>query len=413
MTNTEILAKPSKEQLIWQDLEMGMFCHFSMNTFHDQEWGEGKDSPDTFNPSSLDCRQWAKTAKRAGFKYLIITAKHHDGFCLWPTKTTDYSVKSSPWKNGNGDVVRECAEACKEEGIPFGIYLSPWDRHEACYPDKKAYDDFYAEQLTELLSGYGPLVEVWFDGAGSEGREYDWRRITDLVAKYQPGAMIFNMGRPTIRWVGNESGLAPDLCWNTASEARTSMFTKDMLTWLPDTPKWVPAECDVPIRKLHWFWHPDDENSLLTMDELLNIYYKSVGRGTNLLLNISPDRRGLLPETDVNRVIEFYDEIEKRFSSPLSRISGNGDCFELVMPVQKHIDHIIMMEEIAEGERVLEYILEAEHEGKWIELVQGSAIGHKKIEQFDNILTGKLRLRIIRSEGIPIIKDFSVYNVHG
>jgi len=409
--NSVELAKPTKQQLKWQDLEMGMFCHFGMNTFHDQEWGDGTDSPDSFLPTSLDCRQWARTARRAGFKYLILTAKHHDGFCLWPTKTTDYSVKASPWKDGKGDVVYECAEACRQEGIHFGIYLSPWDRHEPCYSDQEVYDDFYAEQLTELLTGYGPLVEVWFDGAGSEGREYNWRRITDLVAKYQPDAMIFNMGRPTIRWVGNESGLAPYPCWNTATEARVSMFTNDMLTWLPDTPKWVPAECDVPIRKLHWFWHPNDEKSLLTLEELMNIYYKSVGRGTNLLLNISPDRRGLLPEADVKRVIEFGDEIKRRFSKPINRISGEGDCLELEITGQGQINHAILMEEIAEGERVREYVLEAMQDGKWIELVRGSAIGHKKIDCFESIRTDRMRLRVIKSVGIPLLRDFSLYYV--
>jgi alpha-L-fucosidase len=390
---------------------MGLFCHFGMNTYHDQEWGDGNDSPDTFNPSSLNCRQWAVTARRAGFKYLILTAKHHDGFCLWPTKTTDYSVKSSPWKAGKGDIVRECAEACKEEGILFGIYLSPWDRHEPCYEDKKAYDDFYEKQLTELLTGYGPLVEIWFDGAGSEGREYDWKRICDLVAKHQPEAMIFNMGRPTIRWVGNEDGLAPDPCWNTAKEARVSMFTKDMLTWLPDTPKWVPAECDVPIRKLHWFWHPEDERSLLSLAELLNIYYKSVGRGTNLLLNISPDRSGLFPEIDINRVLEFADKIKELFSSPIGSTSGAGDSLVLSLPGQVIIDHVIIMEEIAEGERVKEYILEAETDGKWIEIARGSSIGHKKIERFEGVQTDRVKLTIAKFEDVPLIRDFSVYGV--
>lgn len=402
-------ARPTKSQLRWQELELGLFCHFGMNTFHNREWGDGTDEPHTFNPSSLDCKQWAKTAKRAGFKYLILTAKHHDGFCLWSTETTDYSVKLSPWKDGKGDVVRECAEACKEEGILFGIYLSPWDRHEPCYEDKEAYDDFYERQLIELLTGYGPLVELWFDGAGSEGREYDWRRICDLVAKYQPEAMIFNMGRPTIRWVGNEDGLAPDPCWNRASEARTSMFTNDMLTWLPDTPKWVPAECDVPIRKLHWFWHPDDEESLLSVDELINIYYKSVGRGTNLLLNISPDTRGLFPEEDILRVIEFTDEIRRRFLNPVKEISGTGDCLELVMSTPGQIDHVILMEEISEGERVQQYTLQAEINGKWVELVRGISIGHKKIHNFESIKTNKVKLLILESDDIPIIKSFAVY----
>ncbi|MGW8822875.1 alpha-L-fucosidase [Paenibacillus lautus] len=405
------LAKPSPQQLAWQDMELGMFCHFGMNTFCDQEWGDGTDSAELFNPEQLDARQWARTAKRAGFKYLVLTAKHHDGFCLWPTKTTDYSVKSSPWRGGKGDVVREVADACREEGLQFGLYLSPWDRHEPCYPDKEAYDDFYAEQLTELLTGYGPLVEVWFDGAGSQGREYDWNRIIGLVDQYQPDAMVFNMGRPTIRWVGNEDGVAPYPCWNTATTARESMFTSDMMTWMEGTPAWVPAECDVPIRKLHWFWHPDDEASLRSLEEVLDIYYRSVGHGATLLLNISPDNRGLLPEVDVERVIEFGDEIRRRFGQPVSQTSGEGTELLLKLEHTQPVNHAIIMEDIAHGERVREYVLEAYSQGEWKELVRGSAIGHKKIDRFDTIETDQLRVRILSSVEQPLIRNLAAYHV--
>lgn len=405
------LAKPSPQQLAWQDMELGMFCHFGMNTFCDQEWGDGTDSAEIFNPEQLDARQWARTAKRAGFKYLVLTAKHHDGFCLWPTKTTDYSVKSSPWKGGKGDVVREVADACREEGLQFGLYLSPWDRHEPCYPDKEAYDDFYAEQLTELLTGYGPLVEVWFDGAGSQGREYDWNRIIGLIDKYQPDAMVFNMGRPTIRWVGNEDGVAPYPCWNTATTARESMFTSDMMTWMEGTPAWVPAECDVPIRKLHWFWHPDDEASLRSLEEVLDIYYRSVGHGATLLLNISPDNRGLLPEVDVKRVIEFGDEIRRRFGQPVGQTSGEGTELLLKLEYIQPVNHVIIMEDIAHGERVREYVLEAFSHGEWKELVRGSAIGHKKIDRFDTVETDQLRVRILSSVEQPLIRNLAAYHV--
>ncbi|MCM3260653.1 alpha-L-fucosidase [Paenibacillus lautus] len=405
------LAKPSPQQLAWQDMELGMFCHFGMNTFCDQEWGDGTDSVEIFNPEQLDARQWARTAKRAGFKYLVLTAKHHDGFCLWPTKTTDYSVKSSPWKGGKGDVVREVADACREEGLQFGLYLSPWDRHEPCYPDKEAYDDFYAEQLTELLTGYGPLVEVWFDGAGSQGREYDWNRIIGLIDKYQPDAMVFNMGRPTIRWVGNEDGVAPYPCWNTATTARESMFTSDMMTWMEGTPAWVPAECDVPIRKRHWFWHPDDEASLRSLEEVLDIYYRSVGHGATLLLNISPDNRGLLPEVDVERVIEFGDEIRRRFGQPVGQTSGEGTELLLKLEHIQPVNHVIIMEDIAHGERVREYVLEAFSHGEWKELVRGSAIGHKKIDQFDTVETDQLRVRILSSVEQPLIRNLAAYHV--
>lgn len=405
------LAKPSPQQLAWQDMELGMFCHFGMNTFCDQEWGDGTDSAEIFNPEQLDARQWARTAKRAGFKYLVLTAKHHDGFCLWPTKTTDYSVKSSPWKGGKGDVVREVADACREEGLQFGLYVSPWDRHEPCYPDKEAYDDFYAEQLTELLTGYGPLVEVWFDGAGSQGREYDWNRIIGLVDQYQPDAMVFNMGRPTIRWVGNEDGVAPYPCWNTATTARESMFTSDMMTWMEGTPAWVPAECDVPIRKRHWFWHPDDEASLRSLEEVLDIYYRSVGHGATLLLNISPDNRGLLPEVDVERVIEFGDEIRRRFGLPVGQTSGEGTELLLKLEYIQPVNHVIIMEDIAHGERVREYVLEAFSHGEWKELVRGSAIGHKKIDWFDTVETDQLRVRILSSVEQPLIRNLAAYHV--
>jgi alpha-L-fucosidase len=408
MNRTE-LAKPSEQQLQWQDLELGMFCHFGMNSFCDQEWGEGNDSPELFNPTQLDARQWVRTAKQAGTAYFILTAKHHDGFCLWPTKTTDYSVKSSPWKNGQGDVVREVADACKQEGIRFGLYLSPWDRHEPSYSDKEAYDDFYAAQITELLTEYGPLVELWFDGAGSHGREYDWRRIIGLVNQYQPGAMIFNMGIPTIRWVGNEDGVAPYPCWNTNESAKLSMYTDDMAAWLPETPSWVPAECDVPIRKDRWFWHPNDEHTLRSLDNLLDIYYRSVGHGCNLLLNLAPDNRGLLPEADVNRLLELTEEIKRRFSSPIAQTDGEGDSILLSFESATEVNHVILMEDIAHGERIHSYVLEAEQQGQWVELVKGSAIGHKKIDRFNAVHTKQLRLRVTSSVDQALIRSFAAY----
>lgn len=403
-------AVPSLQQQRWQDMELGMFCHFGINTFTGNEWGDGTDPAELFHPTAFDAKQWTQVAKRAGFRYLILTAKHHDGFCLWPTRTTDYSVRSSPWRNGQGDVVKEVADACREEGIAFGLYLSPWDRHEPCYADQAAYDDFYAAQLTELLTGYGPLVEVWFDGAGSEGREYDWERIISLVKRYQPDAMRFNMGVPTIRWVGNEDGVAPYPCWNTAASARASMFTKDMLTWLPETPGWVPAECDVPIRKKSWFWRPNDEHKLFTHDELLDIYYRSVGHGCNLLVNLAPDSRGLIPDADADAAIRLFDDVGQRFSRPLAQTAGEGSELAIFFSEPEQVDHIVLMENIAYGERVREYVLEAVREdGEWVELVRGSAIGHKKIDRIDSIQTTKLRLRIVKADDTPHIRSFTVY----
>jgi alpha-L-fucosidase len=407
----EQLAVPSLQQLRWQDMELGMFCHFGINTFTGNEWGDGTDPASLFNPTQFDARQWTRVARRAGFRYLILTAKHHDGFCLWPTRTTDYSVKSSPWRDGKGDVVKEVAEACREDGIGFGIYLSPWDRHEPCYPEKEAYDDFYAEQLTELLTGYGPLVEVWFDGAGSEGREYDWRRIISLVEKYQPDAMRFNMGVPTIRWVGNEDGVAPYPCWNTAETARVSMFTKDMLTWLPDTPKWVPAECDVPIRNQSWFWHPGEESKIRPHAELLDIYYRSVGHGCNLLLNLAPDDRGLIPDADAEAAIAMLDEVRRRFAHPLAEASGKGDELTVELPNGTTVDHVILMEDISKGERIREYVVEARGaDGGWAPVAGGSAVGHKKIDRFDPVKTSAIRVRVLRSVAEPHFRHLRVYN---
>ena len=225
-------VKPTAGQLRWQELQFGMFCHFGINTFFGMEWSDGSLDPAGFAPGRLDARQWVETARAAGMRYLILTAKHHDGFCLWPTETTDYSVRASPYRGGNGDVVGEVAAACHELGIPFGLYLSPWDRHEPCYVDAAAYDRFYIRQLTELCTRYGPLAELWFDGAGSAGRTYDWDAIMGVVDRYQPDAVIFNMGRPTIRWVGNEDGLAAESTYYAVTGAPGSRPTP-MPIWRP------------------------------------------------------------------------------------------------------------------------------------------------------------------------------------
>lgn len=408
------LALPTPQQIAWQDAEMGMFCHFSINTFTTNEWGEGKDSPEIFNPTALDARQWASIAKKAGCKYLMLTAKHHDGFCLWQTETTDYCVKSSPWRGGKGDVVRECTVACCEYGIKFGIYLSPWDRHEPCYRDAEAYDEYYSRQLTELLTGYGDIYEVWFDGAGSEGREYDWKRWLSIVHKYQPNAMVFNMGIPTIRWIGNEVGVAPYPCWNTATSARVSMFTNDMTTWLPETPDWVPAETDVPIRNQKWFWHADEEECIRSFDELINIYYCSVGHGTNLLINLAPDNRGLIPQSDADRLLEVMNEISRRFSKPLCDIFGEGDSLIIDFEKPTTFDHVVIMEDIAHGERVRGYSLEALIDNNWKTIVDnGIAIGHKKIDKFDVVTATALCLKCIFFDDVPIIKSLKIYNSKG
>ncbi|TDQ42771.1 alpha-L-fucosidase [Aureibacillus halotolerans] len=406
----EKLPLPSKAQQKWQDLEMGMFIHFGMNTFRAQEWGDGTDDPSHFHPTQLDCKQWARTAKQAGFSYCVLTAKHHDGFCLWPTKTTSYSVASSPWKNGDGDVVREFVEACKEEGLGYGLYLSPWDRNAPCYSDEEAYNDFYAAQLTELTTQYGQLVELWFDGAGSEGRRYDWQRIMAIVNEQQPDAMVFNMGAPTVRWAGNEDGVAPYPCWNAAEQAKVSMFTKDMTAWLPETSSWVPAECNAPIRKLRWFWRPNDEDTLRTADELMDMYYRSVGHGAQLMLNIAPDDRGLMPQADCDVVFGFSQKRKDVFHNMVGETSGQGPVHEVVFEQPQEVNHFILQEDISFGERIRAYKLEALiATGDWELLVEGSAVGHKKIDRIPTVRSTHFRLTVLDSLETPQIQTFKLY----
>ena len=278
--------KPSPQQVEWQDLEMGAIIHFGPNTFLDQEWGDGTADRKLFNPTQFDPEQWMQALRSAGFKYVIFVAKHHDGFCLWPTAQTDYSVKSSAWENGRGDVVKRVEEAARKYGLRFGVYLSPWDRHEPRYSNSAEYDKYYGEELDELSQGYGDLVEFWLDGAGSAGHVYNFPGIVEELRTYQPNTMVFAdmalFEYGDIRWVGNENGSIPYENWNVI----------DRHGYL----RWRPVEADTPLRKNHWFWHPNDESSLKSVPELISTYEQTVGHGGQLVLGIAPDRRGLLPE---------------------------------------------------------------------------------------------------------------------
>lgn len=351
---------PTPLQLRWQAQEFGMFCHFGINTFYGKEWSDGTLSSDAFNPAHLDARQWAETAKAAGMRYLVFTAKHHDGFCLWPTATTDYSVRSAPFRGGQGDVVGEVARACQEAGLHFGLYLSPWDRHEPCYLDPPAYDDFYVRQLTELCTRYGPLFEVWFDGAGSEGRVYNWNRIMEVVDRYQPQAMVFNMGRPTIRWVGNEDGLAAD----------PNPYVVD--------DRYLPPECDVPIRQ-NWFWQADDAHTLKSLEHLLGIYYRSIGYGANLLLNIPPNNEGLLDELDRQRLLDFSQAVQKRFAVPIHGVlRQQGSTATITFDSPATIDHLVLQENLEHGQVASHYQIIVDGSP----IAEGFTIGNKKIDVF-------------------------------
>lgn len=351
MTDTEI---PSPAQLAWQRAGLGIFLHFGINTFHGREWSDGTLDPRTFDPCDLDAAQWVAHARAAGAARVILTAKHHDGFCLWPTSTTAYSVSSSPWRGGRGDVVGELAEACRDAGMGLGLYASPWDRSAACYPDPEAYDRFYRQQLTELCTRYGPLDELWFDGAGSEGRTYDWAGIMAVLDRHQPQAMVFNMGRPTIRWVGNEDGLAADPCTYAVRRVGKSVYTQDAEEL--GALRYLPPECDVPIRA-HWFWQPDDLDTLKSREHLLAIWYRSIGLGAGLLLNLPPDRRGLLDEADTARLAQVTAELGRRFAQPISpaRLVQDGCRVTAFFDVPVRFDHLELVEDLRTGQRVFEH----------------------------------------------------------
>jgi alpha-L-fucosidase len=377
--------QPTSLQRRWQAQEFGMFCHFGINTFYGKEWSDGSLDPVAFNPTHLDTRQWVQTAQAAGMHYLIFTAKHHDGFCLWPTDTTDYSIKASPYRDGRGDIVGDIAQACHAAGMHFGLYLSPWDRHEPCYSDPKAYNNFYVRQLTELCTRYGSLFELWFDGAGSEGRSYDWERIMEVTAHYQPQAVIFNMGYPTIRWVGNEDGLAQD----------PNFYVVDG--------QYLPPECDVPIRQ-DWFWQADDAHTLKSVEHLLAIYYRSVGYGANLLLNVPPDNTGLLDVRDCERLLEFSQAVRRRFTAPMiGAIQQEGSTVIVEFNTSVSFDHLVLQENLENGQQVNGYrIFSAEKL-----ITKGYTIGHTKIEAFPLIQADRIQIELnTHSAGLSSVAAF-------
>lgn len=404
---------------------MGAIIHFGPNTFLDREWGDGTADPKVFNPTQFDPEQWMQALKSAGMKYVIFVAKHHDGFCLWPTEQTGYSVKSSPWENGQGDAVRRVEEAARKYGLKFGVYLSPWDRHEPRYSNSAEYDKYYAAELDELVQNYGDLEEFWLDGAGSEGHVYNFPHIIEELRTYQPNTLVFaDVGLfeyGDIRWVGNEAGIIPYENWNVI----------DRHGYL----RWRPVEADTPLRKEHWFWHPNDESSLKSLPELISTYEQTVGRGGQLVLGVAPDRRGLLPDADVQRLKEFGAALQRRYGNNLVgrhvratpeeelALDGNPDTFwsapagshhaTLVVSFDKPItfDHALTMEWLNAGQHVQKYSVEVYKDGKWNEVVRGQAIGHKKIDVFSRVTALRVRLNILSSSADAHIREFQLFNV--
>ena len=415
--------KPSPQQVEWQDLEMGAIIHFGPNTFLNQEWGDGTADPKVFKPTEFDSDQWMQAIKAAGIKYVVFVAKHHDGFCLWPTAQTNYSVKSSPWEQGKGDVVRRVEESARKYGLKFGVYLSPWDRHEPRYKNSADYDKYYEAELSELAQNYGPLEEFWLDGAGSGGHVYNFARFVETLRMFQPNALVFAdmalFEYGDIRWVGSEDGTIPYENWNVI----------DRHGYL----RWRPVEADTPLRKLHWFWHPNDEASLKSVDELMTMYEKTVGRGGQLMLGIAPDNRGLLPDSDVQRLKEFGSAIQQRYGYNLvsnhltnfdsdTALDGDPDTFwtaprnanhatiEVRFSTPVTIDRALTMEWLNNGQHVEKYAIQAEQSGKWVTLFRGEAIGHKKIDTFPRTTTFRVRLNILSSAGPASIREFQLFN---
>ena len=420
--------RPSSQQLSWQRDELAMFVHFGMNTFTDREWGDGTEDPKRFAPTALDCRQWARIAKDAGFRAMVLTAKHHDGFCLWPTRTTLHSVSSSGWRDGRGDVVREFVDACRGEGLKVGLYCSPWDRNAPAYGDSPRYNVMYQLQLTELLGNYGPIDEVWFDGANGEGpngkhQVYDWPATFALVRQMQPDAVIFSDAGPDVRWIGNERGAAADPNWSTVDPASVPFPGADgpgIIDALqhgdPLGTVWRPGETDTSIRP-GWFYHPADDQRVRSADDLVGLYFTSVGRNSKLLLNVPPTREGVLHPTDAGELLEMRRRLSDLFARDLTAgrhphwrlIGARGAESTLELGRQTRVGIIDLREQIEEGQVVAEYQVEGYDGTRWRTLADGRTIGCRKLHRCPPVRVDRIRLRILDALDAPRPIRLSLY----
>lgn len=450
---------PSHRQLMWHEMEYYGFIHFNMNTFTNMEWGMGNESPESFNPTELDARQWARVAKEAGMKGIILTAKHHDGFCLWPSAYTEHSVKNAPWKNGKGDVVRELADACREYGLKMGVYLSPWDRNHSAYGSPE-YVTYFHNQLKELLTNYGDIFEVWFDGANggsgyyggaNETRKidnktyYQWDEVTRIVRELQSNAVIFGDGGPDVRWVGNEEGWANETNWNLLRKIEVYPgYPKheQLRSGHEDGTHWVPAEADVSIRP-GWYYHPSEDHQVKSLPHLLDIYYQSVGRNASLLLNLPVDTRGLIHENDVRQLMALKNQLDKDFSFDLaknarviaSNTRNNGGQFSATnvndqmndtfwaaddneLPVSITIDfesptavnRLVLQEYIKLGQRIKKFTVEAFVNEQWQTIDTQTTVGYKRILRFDTVKASKIRITITESKAAPALSTIALYH---
>ena len=423
-----ILPVPTPAQVEWHKMETYAFVHFGLNTFNDLEWGYGNTPASTFNPTDLDCDQWAQTIKAAGLKGVILTTKHHDGFCLWPTATTEYSVKNSPWKDGKGDMVKELSDACKKHGLKFGVYLSPWDRNSENYGQPGYVEKFHA-QLHELVSNYGPLFEYWFDGAnGGNGwyggtnetraidakTYYQYERARDTIKAHHPDIMVFGGTVPDIRWIGNEEGWAGDTQWSIFAP-EPSMPTFQQSVWGDENgPMWLGGECDVSIRP-GWFYHAEQDNQVRSLVNLVNIYYRSVGCNSVLLLNIPPDKRGLMHENDVKRIKELTEYIKKTFADNKVE-KGNriwtakvGDTKEYKVRKNTLVNTFLIQEDITKGQRVEGFTVEVFANGAWHHVGEGTTVGYKRLLPFSDSHAEKVRVTITGARGTVNISNIGLY----
>jgi alpha-L-fucosidase len=450
---------PSARQLRWHELEAYAFLHFSVNTFTDKEWGYGDESPAVFQPTDFDAEQIVTSLEAGGLKGVVLTCKHHDGFCLWPSKYTEHSVKHSPWKDGKGDVVKEISAACRRHGMKFGVYLSPWDRNHKDY-GRPEYITYYRNQLRELLTGYGPLFEVWFDGAnGGDGyyggdrttrridprTYYDWENTWKLVRELQPEACMFSDIGPDVRWVGNESGVAGDPCWATFSPEHYAIggVPGEILNrGMRGGSQWLPAEVDVSIRP-GWFYHAREDGSVKSADRLRKLYLESVGRGCNLILNVPPDRRGRVHEYDARALRDWGNERRALFAADLARgakasassargsdprfaaakvVDGKGDTYwasddqartpELILdlPHPSTFDAFRLREYLPLGQRVERFAVDFWNGRDWEELASGTSIGSQRIMMARPVTTARVRLRIVQASACPAISELSLFS---
>jgi alpha-L-fucosidase len=412
---------PSARQLPWQQMDYYFFVHFGPNTFTDLEWGKGTEPEDVFNPTNLDCGQWCRVAKAAGAKGIIITAKHHDGFCLWPSKYSTHTVAQSKWKNGKGDVLRELSDSCKKYGLKMGVYLSPWDRNHPKYGTPE-YNDVFVNMMKEVVSNYGPFFEFWWDGANGEGpngkkQVYDWHRFEQTMRTIAPNTVVFSDIGPDARWVGNEKGIAGDPNWDLLD---TAGYTRGEGAPSTDTlnhgnvngKNWIPAECDVSIRP-GWFYHVEEDEKVKTPAQLFDLYLKSVGRGANLLLNIPPDRRGMITSFDSAALVGFKNLREESFGKPVAdkKFNAASLSYTITLPQTKKINCIVLEEDIATGQKIQSLTVLIKQNNNTVKELHGKTVGKKRILTFSSVDADSFTVTIDAAKATPLLNEISAYSI--